>query len=315
MTKIPLLDQDIAAGTGKLGRHANMRLTSGTEAGIRVVDIEFVHEIQTPDEAQLLDSYVPGAADAYEASREEEEDGHGSRRRGKRPYTWTPEQGNVALVLCPSPGGPSIYQGPAELRRAVLRNTPKNCTLTVYLRLHGVKHEGDHLNRLAQFLGQLVDYEMTATRIEGAAGEGVDGQDGLPFQTTSQGVPVAVGNLIVAAIGEDLDTEVIGLVASVHAGGAVVYESFDRSTDAVEVPLDKILSVHQLTGKLGGVFDPTLMPPGLLGRHLLAAITSLAAAESLKIGSGGWPIGRLVIDDANERLISEQEGGDIPEAV
>lgn len=296
LTKLPLLDQDFAAGTGKLGRHLKLRLTSGTEVGRRLADVTFEHSIATEEDATELEAYIPGALEAFRASREPAE----SRKRGKRPYGWTPEQGNVKMILCPAGGGAKIYEGAAEVVRATLRNSEKACVLTVHARLHEVEaDDGDTLSHLVEHLGEAVDYELTAVRIEGAAGTSVDSDQALPFPTaTAQGVPVQAGDLVVGAMGDDLDTEVVGLAVVVHAGGAVVHETFDKSTPSIEVPLDRVLIVHQLTGPMGGVFDPTKMPDGLRGADMLQAITDGTEKGTLVRGPQGFAVTKALVQAA-----------------
>lgn len=295
--RIPELTLPSSTGIGKLNGKNNERLTSGTEAGVRICDLEFVHEVTVASEMQPVETFLPGASQAMQLAM-------GERGSGGRVYQFDPKtagsgwHGDVNLEVRQLGGGTIIYSGPAVVRAMVVRCTKKSSVVTLRVRALAVDPETSRVE-LSKYLGEPVEYDLAhqAPAQVGAAA----GQANLPMGGQSQYIHVEVGNLV-TAYDEDVGGEFVGLARMVGPENVILTGQLgpdfepERSWD---LPRSAVIASHILCGPGGGDARPHLTNLAemaeasgtqVLAKHLLDTIFALSASGELDATDEGWPL-------------------------
>lgn len=290
MPAIPQLLEELSSGVGKLNRKLTVRQTSGTEAGTLLADVEFVHEELTIDDCKQIEAYLPGAVKAYGLAFGEDSD-------GRRPLEWKPKEGSCRLEFSISPAGRLLYGGRATIRKAVLRVVPKACVLTVVLRLE--EFDPEQAAPLLKSLGMLVDYQITAARIEGSSEDGRKEADGgLPF-----GYSFGPGDLVT------LVDDRAAIVVSVGSGQAILREALVDAPDLVPfvVATKDVIASTKICGPKGGEAKDTLAKfaercPGAKPADLILVLLRAQGEGSSECLEQGWTLTQAVGDMLEEMV-------------
>lgn len=316
--EIPLLENKIASGAGKLGRSAPIRQTSGVETGRCLLDLSLIHVIANEDEAALCDGFAPGTSKQYRMA-------FGDGSDGIRTIMWKPAEQDYRLrivhVDADGKETSELFAGPACLRAATLRMNAKHAVLTLTLRLTAV--DPDVVPRFARSFGEAVAYTVESVDLQtagkpGDAGPlfaaGTDKRTATAEIGAAQGaqdvrrrLAVSAGDLITVAVppeeSDDGNQPTAGRVVSVGTGGQITAHRWLDGTSPFVIPHDDVLSVTRICGPKGGdagdairtmvqeaenngvVVEPT---------HLLDALL-----QSSALTDNGWPI----TADVRERAI------------
>jgi hypothetical protein len=285
MPGIPLLSEEQCAGRGKLNRGFHARLTSGTEAGELLADVELLHEIELPEDVAVVENYLPGASECYHRAFGDDSD-------GRRPLPWTPADGSCRLTIRDA-DTVTLYDGAATLRKVNLRIVSKACVLTISVRLDAFS--SDQAQGFLDTMGNLVDYEVVFSRIEGATEEGGKAkEDGLPFDA-----PFAPGDLVMLAEGMG-DPAV---VVSLGNGRAILRRALVDSPAVVpfDVAVSDIADSMRICGPKGGKTADALariaerVPRAKPEDVIMAVLSAQGTGDSVLVEEG-WTITAAVIE-------------------
>jgi hypothetical protein len=301
MPAVPLLGEEQCSGVGKFNRKLTVRQTSGTEAGTLLADVEFVHEELTLDDLKLIEGYLPGAIKAYEMAFGEDSD-------GRRPLEWKPKDGSCRMEFSISPGGRLLYGGRATIRKAVLRVVPKACVLTVVVRLE--EFDPTQAPPILTSLGMLVDYQITAARLEGSSEDGRKGAEGgLPFGDYAFGP----GDLVT------LKDDRSAFVVSLGAGQAILRASLVDRANIVPftAPASEVVTSIRLCGPKGGPASDALAKlaercPGATPSDLLLAVLQCQGAGTTTLLEQGWTLTSDVSDALAEMVGTDMAPAEPP---
>lgn len=254
LVKVPMLQEKISSGAGKLGRGVPVRQTTGVETGKCLLDLQVVHVFAGEEEVRLCDGFMPGAGDSFRRS-------FGDGSDGGRRLSWTPEKPSYWIDLKHGDDPETLqplYEGVVAVKRAELRLNAKHAVLTLFCRLGAV--DPDLIPEFARNFSMPVQYTLTVVDLQGATKQGPAGPlfGSTPAPQQGQGALVPdgppIGSLITAAINEDgADVEIVGRVVSV-AGDRVVIHRWLDGTGPVDVSIADILTVTPIAGPNGG--DP-----------------------------------------------------------
>lgn len=307
---IPSLKRDQISGRGKLDGRFGTRKTNGTEAGDVFGDCSVIHVLTKREELEALDEALPGASGLWGLA-------YGPATDGFRNIEWKPKETDVDLVLSGVDSGAVLYEGPAEVKRAVLRLSEKAAVLTVYLRLHGslrgsVEAGNGHL-------GRAVDYEMTAASLEGSTKTGaVEG--GLPF---GGGAAAKVGRPVAGDVVTVMGDDEPGRAISVSEAGVILVGPATIGADEPtrEWKIDDVIAVTPICGPKGGKPDGKLddlvreaeeQGVEVTWGDLVDSLLALSELGTVSRHANGWPLVAEVVADVVERAVAREEGdGDL----
>lgn len=253
LVKVPMLQEKICSGAGKLGRGVPVRQTTGVETGKCLLDLQVVHVLAGEEEARLCDGFLPGAGDSFRRS-------FGDGSDGVRSLAWKPENPNYRIDLTHGDDPATfqrLYEGVVSVKRAELRLNAKHAVLTLFCRLGAV--DPDLIPEFARNFSMPVQYTLTEVVLQGATQQGNNGPlfGHAPAPQQGQGSQDAgppIGSLVTAVVQEDgEDVEVVGRVVSV-AGGRVVLHRWLDGTGPVDVALSEVVTTTLIAGPQGG--DP-----------------------------------------------------------
>lgn len=315
--EIPLLENKIASGAGKLGRSAPIRQTSGVETGRCLLDLSLIHVIANEDEAALCDGFAPGTSKQYRMA-------FGDGSDGIRTIMWKPAEQDyrlrIAHVDADGKETSELFAGPSCLRNCAIRMNAKHAVLTLTFRLTAV--DPDVVPRFARSFGEAVAYAVESVDLQTAGKPGDNGPlfaagtdkrteiGSTPAQGSQQDVrrrlAVAAGDLITVTVPpeeDDGNQPAAGRVVSVGTGGQITAHRWLDGTSPFVIPHDDVLSVTRICGPKGGdagdairtlvkeaedngvVVEPT---------HLMDALLQCSTSTD-----NGWPI----TPDVRERAI------------
>lgn len=308
---IPSLKRDQISGRGKLDGRFGTRQASGTETGDVFGDCSVIHVLTKREELEALDEALPGALGLWEVA-------YGAATDGHRSTEWKLKETDVDLVLSGVDSGAPLYEGPAEMKRAVLRVSEKAAVLTVYLRLHGslcgsVEMANGHL-------GRAVDYEMTSRHLEGST-KTANAEGGLPFGSggTASKVGRPVAGDVVTVVGDDEP----GRAISVSEAGVILVGPATIGADEPtrEWKIDDVIAVTPICGPKGGKPDGKIddlvreaedAGAEVTWGDLVDSLLALSELGTVVRHANGWPLVAEVIADVVERAVARAES-DLPE--
>ena len=282
----PLLNQDASAGLAKLQGRIGVRLTSGTESGRRVLDVELVHVCDAFSMERAAE-VLPGLEEAAAASAGE--DGDGGRK-----MEWTPSNsgksqwsGDWTIAITPDGGGAVLYEGSATLRKVVGRAHQDGAVVTLQVRLHDVDPKTSE-TALSSAMGQAVSYEVERTDGKAHAQDDAGGaQTSLLDGGGEEAKPQAQGGQIEAS----------GMDDEIHNGDLVTYQ--EDGTEGAGLVVSTAADTLTIQTVLGG---PTLVGGAAIrevGRVSVVTITRIC-------GPGGGlakPHLKKLTDVANESQV------------
>lgn len=308
LVKVPLLQEQICNGAGKLGRGVPVRQTTGVETGKCLLDLQIVHVLAGEEEARLCDGFLPGAGDAFRRA-------HGDGTDGTRRTSWQPENPNYRISLTHGDDPETLqplYDGVVSVKKAELRLNAKHAVLTLFCRLGAV--EPDIIPEFARNFSQPVQYTLTVVTLQGATkpADGpllsLIGGQGSQQPPETSGSEIRPGSIAVCWSGDN-EPDVVGRVVSV-AGGRVILHRWLDGGEPFEAKVEDVISTTVLAGPQGG--DPgdaiekmlndaeaqsVVVEPG----HLLQALLIDGNADA----NGSWRITTEIRQKAIEIAISD----------
>lgn len=301
---------DTVAAQCKLAREGKVKVPGGSESGPFIADFSFIHEIADDADAQIADSWIPGAVRMRAASMGEKGDGN---RQG----VWKPKEWDGHATI--QRGDDVIYDGPLTVKAAVLRCSEKACVLTVSVRLHCI--DGDDMRALTEAgINQLVHYKLVRSQLAGGEGDASDtplfggakndapnADEPTGGDNTTPPDELRIGDIAIGVVGDD---EHVGLVAVINDHDVILHLNID-GTEPVTVPHDQIVASHHLVGNRGGPSFAALRKIRSSAGRNVTARELLKALEPQPLGDDNtWKIDNKVTDRVLGNVIDD--GSDLP---